>query len=63
MAVKTVKGIKLGDPVYYKDIRYKIKYFYLDRKKCIIEKVENTPEGHKTVSGLLIKELDPVFDT
>lgn len=59
--VRKVKGIIIGDPVYYKDIRYRITYFYKDRKRCNISKVENTKEGFKTVNGVLIKNLDTIL--
>ena len=53
-----VNGMRVGDSVYYQDIRYIIKRF-ITRKEVRLEKVENV-EGFSFVTTS-IKNIEPIY--
>ena len=58
--VRQVNGMRIGDPIYYKEIRYEITYFSQNRKTLEAKKIEDTPEGHKTIVTN-VKNVESVY--
>ena len=61
MAVKQVQGIRIGDPVYYKEVRYKVVFFYTNRTTVIILKTEENQKESPIRATVHIKEIESVY--